>query len=109
MINVLFAWLPKVFNRLMYVFGNFTNITVQILMAISIVILLILSMLRVYLDGKVLYNIYDLQAAFARNLIALNQGYFIESGVTVYGVEETTSSLEDYSSPLPLLLQQFTL
>ncbi len=72
MINVLFAWLPKVFNRLSYLLGNYTNNTVQILIGFSLIVLFILSGLRAYLDGLYLYKLHNIWSALARNVIALN-------------------------------------
>ena len=59
-------------------------------------------------DGPYLYNVNTIMHTFMRNLVVINGGYFVESGVEEYGLVENTDSLNDFtlgSFSVDILLQ----
>lgn len=105
-LNVTFAWLPRIFNEVLQFITEYMNKTVLMLWLISIVFLVLFSWLRTKLEGPYLYEASDLGHALHRNLMALSGGFFVESGLNVFGIDETNTSLEDFRGPAAMITQQ---
>lgn len=97
--TVIFDWLPGTFNRFLYFVERYANRSVYNIYAISLSMLIMLSFLRTILDGQYLYNVSDFRYALVRNLLVLNGGYFLESGIKVTGsIEESNTEIDSYTS-----------
>ena len=48
------------------------------------------------LSGMFLYNLYSVPHAVVRNLMFFCGGYFLESGISVFGMKETLDTMNDY-------------
>ena len=97
--TVLFNWLPELFNRFLYFTSRYFNRSVFNIYALSLTILGMLAALRVILDGAYLYNVHDIRYALVRNLLVLNGGYFLDSGITMTGgIDESNTAIDEYTS-----------
>ena len=105
MMNVILAWLPDIFGSLLVLFGKYASKHVVLLIAISVILLIIASYVRMALLGPLVFGMSDLYYALTRNLMMFTNGYFLESGVSTFGISESLSSAEESDSVLALTMQ----
>ena len=56
---------------------------------------MLLSTMRMTLDGANLYKVSSVGHALQRNLVALNGGFFVQSGLEVFGINESLQTMEE--------------
>ena len=106
MMGVILAWLPEIFGSLLDLFGRYVSWNVGLLFAGSVILLIVSSFVRMWLMGPILFGMHNLQYALTRNLMQFTSGFFLESGVSTFGITESLESAEEAGIGLPLLLNQ---
>ena len=93
MVNVIIALLPDLFSSLVAFSGRFMSKQVMILFFISVFLLVVSSFMRMCMLGPLVYGMENLFYALTRNLMQYTgSGYFLESGVTIFGITENLES-----------------
>jgi len=107
LVNFFFAWLPDVFRRINNFLSLYVNRTVLFIYLFSFLLMFVVSGLRSALDGPYLYGVNSVWYSLQRNLLVLNGGFFVESGIdAVGGISESNEAMESYTSLFWGILQQ---
>ena len=93
LINVVFSWLPTIFGDLTQLFKSYFNTQAFLLLAISILMMLLLAFLRMNQVGWYLYGMSHVLHSLVRNLMFFCGGFFLESNLSSFGIEENLSEL----------------
>ena len=106
MVNVIIALLPDLFSSLVAFFGRFISKHVMILFFMSVFLLVISSFMKMSMLGPLVYGMENFFYALTRNLMQYaGSGYFLESGVTTFGITENLESATESKYGLPLIIQ----
>lgn len=105
LVNVLFAWLPNHFARILFVINKFVSGRVATLFLISLLIMIIFALFGQVLNGAYLYRFYSIFYVLLRNLFSLLGGFFLQSEVLAFSLGENLSTLSDYLSLFIMILE----